>query len=60
MFVIVSVNYLCAEVNNFLTGPTLQVTNRDLFGRQMWSLYVQENAYNYFVYHSIFTQFVAL
>ena len=25
------------EVNNFLTGPTLQVTNRELFGRQMRS-----------------------
>ena len=25
----------CAEVNNFLTGPTLQVTNRELFRRQM-------------------------
>ena len=34
----------CAEVNNFLTGPTPQVTNHELFGRQMRSLYVQENA----------------
>ena len=25
----------CTEVNNFLTGPTPQVTNRELFGRQM-------------------------
>ena len=50
----------CAEVNKFLTGPTPQVTNHELFGRQMRSLYVQENAHNYFVFHSIFTRFVAL
>ena len=50
----------CAEVNNFLTGPTPQVTNRELFGRQIRSLYVQENAHKYFVFHSIFTRFVAL
>ena len=50
----------CAEVNNFLTGPTPQVMNHELFGRQMRSLYVQENAHNYFVFHLIFTPFVAL
>ena len=46
----------CTEVNNVLTGPTPQVTNHK---RQMRSLYVQENAHNYFVFHSIFTRFVA-
>ena len=40
----------CAEVNNFLTGLTLQVTNHELFGRQMRLLYVQENAHNYFIF----------